>query len=1020
VKRSFHFWNNLVGWLTFMLATAVFLLTMEPTASLWDCGEFIATAYKLEVMHPPGAPLFMIIGRIFSIFASGPDTAAKMINLVSVLSSSFTILFLFWTITHLAKKMAADTENIPAGNLIAIIGAGFIGALAYTFSDSFWFSAVEGEVYAMSSFFTAVTFWAILKWENVAHENNSNRWLLLIAYLMGLSIGVHLLNLLSAPAIVLVYYFKKHKVTVRGIIYSLAVSVLILGFLQYAVIQWFVRFAGFFELLFVNVFKLPYNTGVFFYLLLVIALIAYGIHYTHKHKKVVLNTIILSFTMVMIGYSSYALIVIRSAVNPPMDMNNPETVFDMLPYLGREQYGQRPLFKGQYYNAPIIGTKETRPNYYRADGQYKIKDYKIEYVYDEQLTTIFPRMYSNDANHVSEYERWVDVKGTKVQIRDRNGETQTVVKPSFGTNLAFFFKYQMGHMYFRYFMWNFAGRQNDMQGQGGLLNGNWITGINFLDEARLGNLDKLPDKLKNHPAHNTYYMLPMILGFIGLFYHYGKNKKDFSVVMALFILTGIAIVVYLNQKPMEPRERDYAYVASFYAFAIWIGLGVLSIYEFFKRKLPASLGAGASILLCLVLVPGVMAKENWDDHDRSGRYTARDLAYNYLNSCPPNAILYTNGDNDTFPLWYAQEVEGIRTDVRIINLMLFNTEWYIDQMTRQAYKSAPIPMSLPPEKYKDGTNNIIYMVERIEDHVELKEIIGFVKSEDPRTKFTPQPGVSLDYIPSKKFFIPVDKEKILRNGFVAKKDSALIVDRIEWALGKSSMLKNELMQMDILATTDWDRPICFVAAGNEGSMKLESFFQMEGLAYRLVPISTPGRNFLTYGRIDVDTLYDRLMNTFRYGRMEQPDVHLGYYNIRTLSVIKLRNKFTRLANELIAVDKMDSASLVLDRSLELMPHPKVPYDAFVPPISQAYFRCGQKEKALSVMREHVDICLEDLAYYYDLTPEQRQSLDYDIRLALQLLQEYNSQATEFKMDEMVGEINEQFTNYYQRYLQERR
>ncbi len=1020
VNKPFQFWNNLAGWLTFALASAVYLLTMEPTASLWDCGEFIATAYKLEVMHPPGAPFFMIMARFFSIFASGPDTAAKMINAMSALASSFTILFLFWTITHLARKLLPDNDRITTSNLIAVLGAGFVGAMAYTFSDSFWFSAVEGEVYATSSLFTAITFWAILKWENNADEKYANRWILLIAYLMGLSIGVHLLNLLSAPAIVLVYYFKKYKVTVRGLIYSLAISVLILAFLQYAVIQWFVKFVGYFELMFVNGFGLPYNTGAIFFILLFIAAIIYGIHYTHKHKKAVLNTVILSIAMIMIGYSSYALIIIRSAVNPPMDMNNPETVFDLLPYLGREQYGQRPLVKGQYYNTPIIATNETRPNYYKADGKYKVKDHKIEYVFDERLTTIFPRMYSNDPNHVSAYESWVNIKGTRVQVQDRNGEPTTIIKPSFGNNLAFFFKYQLGHMYFRYFMWNFAGRQNDIQGYGGILHGNWISGIKFLDEARLGNLDKLPDKYKNHPAHNTYFMLPLLLGLIGVFYHYRKNKKDFSVIMILFIMMGIAIVVYLNQKPMEPRERDYSYAASFYAFAIWIGLGVLSIYEFLKKKLPVILSAGVAILLCLVLVPAVMARENWDDHDRSGRYTARDLAYNYLNSCAPNAVLYTNGDNDTFPLWYAQEVEGIRTDVRIINLMLFNTEWYIDQMTRKAYESEPVPMSLPPKKYKDGTNNIVYMFDRIDNYVNLKEIIGFVASDDARTKLTPQPGISLDYIPTKKFLLPVDREKVIRNGTVAEKDSALIVDRIEWSLGKSSVLKNELMQLDILATTEWERPMYFVAAGNEGSLKLESYFQLEGLAFRLVPIYTPGRHFMTYGRIDVDTLYDRLMNTFRYGRMEQPDVHLDYYNIRTLSVIKLRNNFTRLANELIAVNKMDSAALALDRCMELMPHPKVPYDAFVPPIAEAYFRCGAREKGTAVMRRHVDLLLEDLVYYYDLSPEQRLTLDYEIRLSLQLLQEYNGIASEFAEEEMIQEIGDQFTNYYQRYLQERR
>ena len=1017
--KTFRFWNLLIGWLIFIIASTVYLLTMEPTASLWDCGEFIATAYKLEVMHPPGAPLFMLLGRFFSIFASGPENAAKMINAVSALASGFTILFLFWTITHLGRKLIRDEDSPRLSNLLAVIGAGFVGAMAYTFSDSFWFSAVEGEVYATSSLFTAVTFWAILKWENFADEKHSSRWILLIAYLMGLSIGIHLLNLLSTPAIVLVYYFKKYKVTVRGVIYSLIISLLILGFLQIAVIQWFIRFAGYFELLFVNVFRLPYNTGVFFYLMLVIAGIAYGIYYTHKHKKPILNTMILAFTMVMIGYSSYALIIIRSAANPPMDMNNPESVFDMLPYLGREQYGARPLLKGQYYNAPITGTKETRANYYKADGKYKVKDHKIEYIFDERLTTIFPRMYSNDPSHVSAYESWVKINGTRIQIQNRNGETQTVIKPSFGTNLAFFFKYQVGHMYLRYFMWNFAGRQNDIQGHGGILHGNWISGIKFIDDGLIGSTDKLPAVYKEHPARNTYFLLPLILGLIGAFYHYGKSKKDFSVVMMLFILTGVAIVVYLNQKPMEPRERDYAYVASFYAFAIWIGLGVLSLFEFSRKRIPATAGAVIAILLSTIAVPTVMAVQNWDDHDRSGRYTARDLAHNYLNSCAEGAVLYTNGDNDTFPLWYAQEVEGIRTDVRIINLMLFNTEWYIEQMTRKAYESDPIPMSLPPEKYKDGTNNIIYMFDKVESHANLKDVIEWVASEDQRTKFTPQPGINLDYIPTKKFSLPVNKEKMIRYGVVSAKDTNLVLSSINWTINKGSMLKNELMQLDILATSDWERPIYFVAGGNDGALKLEDYFQMEGLAYRLVPIATPGRNFMTWGRIDTDTLYDRLMNTFRYGRMEKEDVHMDYYNIRTLSVIKLRNKFTRLANQLVDEHKLDSAILVLDRCMELMPHPKIPYDAFVPSIANAYYRSEAREKASGVVRGHVDALLEDLEYFYDIDLEIRQTLDYEIRLSLQLLQEYNN-ITKDNDTELNQEINESFNKYYQRYLQEMR
>jgi len=1015
--KQFTILNNLLGWISFIVATTVYLLTIEPTSSLWDCGEFIATSYKLEVPHPPGAPFFMFLARFFSFFASDPSQAAKMINALSAVVSGLTIMFLFWTITHLARKIFTRENELSLPDLIAILGSGFVGAMAYTFSDSFWFSAVEGEVYATSSLFTAVVFWAILKWENIANEKHANRWIILIAYLMGLSIGVHLLNLLAIPAIILVYYFKKYKVTTKGIIYALILSLIILAVVIYGIIQGFFLVASYFELTFVNGFGLPYLSGIIFYLMLIFGLIAYGIYYTHKNKKVILNTIILSFTVIIIGYSSFSLIIIRSSANPPMDMNNPETVFELLPYLNREQYGDRPLLKGPYYNAPITGTKESRPTYRKADGRYKIIDHKVEYEYDERMLTIFPRMYSNDPSHVDAYESWVKINGKPVRVNTRDGNTETITKPSFANNLAFFFKYQLGHMYFRYFMWNFAGRQNDIQGYGGIIHGNWLSGIKFIDEARLGPQDKLPTQLKEHNARNTYYMLPLLLGLVGLFYHSNRHKKDFFVVLLLFFMTGIAIVVYLNQKPQEPRERDYSYVGSFYAFAIWIALGVLSIYDFLKKKIPGILSAAISILVSFILVPGIMARENWDDHNRSGRYTARDLAYNYLNTCAPNAILFTNGDNDTFPLWYAQEVEGIRTDVRVINLMLFNTEWYIDQMKNKAYESDPVPITLPNDKYKDGTNNAIYLIERIKTKVDLKQVIEFISNDDPRTKFTPQPNISLDYIPTKNFSLKVDSAKVINNGTVKMKDAHLLVPNIEFRIGKNTMLKSEMMELDILATNGWERPIYFVTGGNEGALNLEDYFQNEGYAYRLVPIRTAGRSFLTYGRIDTDILYDNLMNKFRYGRMNEPDVYLDYYNIRTLSVIKLRNNFTRLANELLHEQKKDSAIMALDKCMELMPHEKVPYDIFVPPIAETYYDCDQKDKANDIITKHLDIINEDLVYYFSLKPELRQSVDYETRLSLQLAQDYVRITRNAEETEMQQRAEELFTLYYQRYIQ---
>ena len=1017
LMKQYTRWNLLLGWLAFAIATTVYLLTLEPTNSLWDCGEFIACSYKLEVPHPPGAPFFLLLGRFFSLFAGDPSNAAKMINVLSALSSSLTIMFLFWTITHLAKKIVIKNGEYKLHQLVAIFGSGLVGALAYTFSDSFWFSAVEGEVYANSSLFTAVVFWAILKWENVADEPHSNRWILLIAYLMGLSIGVHLLNLLAIPAIVLVYYFKKFKVTPKGITYALLLSVIILGFIQYGVINWFVILASWFELAFVNSFGLPFNSGVLFYGLLVGGLIAYGVYYTHKKNKVILNTVILAFTMIIIGYSSFTLIVIRSNANPPMDMNNPETVFDLISYLKREQYGNRPLVKGPYYNAPIIDIKEGAPVYRKADGKYKEIDKKSEYIFSPELTTVFPRMYSNDPAHVQAYESWVKIKGKKVNIRGRDNKMQAITKPSFGNNLAFFFKYQVGHMYLRYFMWNFAGRQNDIQGHGEIINGNWLSGIKFIDEARLGSQDKVPARYLNHKARNEYYMLPLLLGLIGVFYHSKKHKKDFSVVLFLFVLTGIAIVVYLNQKPQEPRERDYSYVGSFYAFAIWIGLGVLSLYDFLRKKVPVLISAGVAILISLILVPGLMARENWDDHNRSGRYTARAHAYNYLNSCAPNAIIFTNGDNDTFPLWYIQEVEGVRTDVRIINLMLFNTQWYIDVMKNKAYESDPVPMSLPVEKYQDGTNNYLYLLETFKNNVELKQVVDFIISNDPRSKVTPQPGMSLDFVPTKNFRLTVDSAKVLRNGTVKPEDAGKMVPYIDFRLSKNTILKNEMMQLDILATNDWDRPIYFVAAGNEGALNLEPYFQIEGYAYRLVPIRTPGRNFYTYGRIDTDILYDNMMNKFSYGRMDQPDVYLDYYNIRTLGVIKLRNNFTRLAESLIQENKLDSANRVLDKCMQLMPNDKVPFDLFVPAIAEAYYNCNQPEKADSIANTHLDMAAEDLSYFMSLKTELRQSTDYELRLALQVTQDYRRITANAGRDELSKKAEELFTLNYQRYFQ---
>lgn len=1062
--KKFRFYNLITGWIVFLIATIVYLLTIEPTVSLWDCGEFIASAYKLEVPHPPGAPLFMIMARVFSLFAGNDVTqAAKWINTLSALSSSFTILFLFWTITHLAGKIMIRDNKYSLSGTIAILGSGLAGALALTFSDTLWFSAVEGEVYATSSLFTAVVFWAILRWETVAHEKYSDRWLILIAYLMGLSIGVHLLNLLAIPAIVFVYYFKKYEVTPRGIIFALLTSIVIIGIIMYGIIPGIVKTSSWFELLFVNRVGLPYNSGVFIHAVLLVSFIGGGIYFTRRMNNplyaaitsaialilfgipfmsdsaflnfilllivagtiyffsrkhnVVLNTIITAAMVILIGYSSFTMIMIRSSANPPMDENNPETIFSLLYYLNREQYGDSPLFYGQYYHAPITDIKDGNPTYTPKDGKYVITRYAPEYVYDEQLTTFFPRMWSSQPEHRPAYEQWGEVEGQKIRIQNSRGEEEFVEKPTFGQNLRFFFTYQLGHMYFRYFMWNFSGRQNDTQGHGNPLNGNWITGIKFLDQVKIGSQDNLPESIENHKARNRYYMLPFILGLAGLFYQFQRTKKDFWVILLLFVFTGIAIVVYLNQYPIQPRERDYAYAGSFYAYAIWIGLGVLALFDFLGKILGKKLSAILATLLCLLFVPGIMAKENWDDHDRSGRYTALDIAYNYLNSCAPNAILFTNGDNDTFPLWYAQEVEGIRTDVRIVNLMLLNTDWYIQQMTQKAYESDPLPISLPKEKYIDGTNGQVFIIDRVQEYIDIMQVIDFIANENEATKIRYQ-GELLDYIPTKMFRIPVDSAKVIENGTVSPELADQIVPSIDFKVNKNYLLKNQVILLDFLSHNNWERPVYFVTGGHDDALGLEEYFQLEGFAYRLVPVKTEGATgHLEMGRINVEIMYDNLMNKFRWGRMNEPDVFLDFYNKRTFSVIKIRNNFTRLAEELQKIGKRDSAVAVLDKCVELMPHEKVPYDYFMVGIAEIYFRCGENNKANEIVDKYAAICEEELNYFLTLRPAIGSVIDYEKRLPLQMIQELARLTKLHKQEERAKLLEEKLNELYSRYIE---
>ena len=1206
--------NNILAWVVFAIATYVYFVTAEETVSLWDCGEYISTANGLQVGHPPGAPLFNMIGRLFSAF-SEPADVALAINRLSALCSSFSILFLFWTITYIAKKLSAiDGKEMDKGKMIAILGSGLVGSLAYTFTDSFWFSAVEGEVYAMSSFFTAAVVWAIYKWDDLADEPGADRWIVFIMLLIGLSLGVHLLNLLAIPAMVLVYYFRRYKASFGGTVLASLVAVVLLGMLQAVIIPNVIKNTASAEIFFTQV-GAPFNLGIILYwatLLsgLIILLLAahrgskdmnyligismisiclfsflFGVALTiailifyYAFGKDPFKTVYYSITglipgwfinmafpqnikrladsfngrrlaflfstcmmVLLIGYSSFVMILVRSQANTNIDENNPEDPIKLLSYLNREQYGDWPVANGPYWNSEISGTVAGNPIYMRGfvvkrgenfvrgfrteedaknyvakrklngvsiNEEYFIADAResADYTYTNGHTTVLPRMFSRDPRHIYGYKRWsgYDASGP-VRFKDRRSGNPEVL-PTFGNNMRYMFDYQLGWMYFRYFMWNFAGRQNDEQGTDGTpLEGNWLTGVKFIDNEIVGNVDALPSSMKSNKAYNKYYLLPLILGIIGMIWQLLRDPKSWYIVALLFFFTGIAIIIYLNPKPFEPRERDYAYAGSFYAFAIWIGLGVYALFDVVTNVKWKDLGVFAgsvalffsiiylfegeeghvfsysvlyiamvsfgAIALMMIIgnnikdsvliasiatllglpVPYVLAQQGWDDHDRANRTMALDLAWNYLNTCEPNAILFTHGDNDTFPLWYAQEVEGIRRDVRIVNLSLLGTDWYIDQMTRKAYESEAVPFSFKEDQYRQGgVLDQVFLDPASPQYQEVKFAMDSIKNENNHERIQ---GHTFASIVTNKFYLLVDKKAVKENKVVDEKDFSRIADTIRWTVPKSYLFKNDLMIVDLIAQFDWKRPIYFAGtADNETYVGLVNYFSMEGLNYKFVPIKTESKNPNAFGKIDTERMYDNFMNKYRWGNMSGKGVYVDYYSRRLtnnyrLQFLNLANALTdegkeasrkvdyykmqikvaqdsikngagrpgvqdRItnyegivsANEKLKTEKFEKAKNVIHYCLKVMPEENVPFDRIMPSYVPVCYDIQDDSLGNHLVRRLVEINSENLDYFFSIEPRLSIDMMEGISVSRRILLMMFGIAQQYSKAELLKEI----------------
>ncbi len=1051
----FKRWNNIVGWMVFAIAAFVYLKTMEPVSSLWDCSEFIATSYKLEVGHPPGAPLFMMLARLATLFTFGnPEYVGMAVNALNSIASAFCILFLFWTTTHLARRLITrNGENLTITNTWAIIGAGAIGALAYTFTDTFWFSAIEGEVYALSSMFTALVVWLMLKWEEEADQPHSSRWIILIAYLMGLSIGVHILNLLTIPALALIYYFRKYShITIKGVLLALLAGGAILIFINNIIIPYTVWVGAMIDTLFVNSFGLPVNSGMVLFALALIGGMGWVTWRAHCQKRPLLNILLLSTTMILIGFSSYASVTIRAAANPPMNSNNPNNPHALLAVLNRDQYGQRPLLFGPYYSAPRSsdGYQEKTLYYLDENNKYKRTSIITGYKYEPEFIHFFPRMWDSRKGE-QEYKQWGAYRtkeeilrdekgeirrdkqgrpirgqvldfGRKRVYEDEYGETRTVTEPTFAENVNFFLNYQLSYMYWRYFMWNFVGRQSDIQASSSTItDGNWLSGIKWIDRLYTGPQENLPREIAENKGRNTYYFLPFLLGMIGLLYQLNRDQRNFSIVMLLFLMTGIALVFYFNTSPGEPRERDYVYAGSFYAFSIWIGLGVLAVRDLLRwlTKRDTTAVAGVATAICLV-VPTILAAENWDDHDRSHRYMANDIGWNYLQSTLPNSIILNYGDNDTFPLWNNQEVYGVRPDVRIMNTSYLGGEWYVDEMKTRANDAAGVPFSLPKSKYT-YTNDWVPVDNRIDRAVNIKDIINFIRSEDPRTKIRIDAGSPdselIDYIPTSRLALPVNKENAIASGIVKEADRDKMVDTIYINLKRKAVDKSQLMILDMLANFEWKRPIYMTQVYIMQDLGLMDYLQFDGYAYRLVPIFTPVQSAWDIGRIDPDYAAPLLRDTFRYGNLADPRVYVDYFIQYNLSASHARSGFARVAKELLRQNRVDEAVELLDLGLKRLPTSQIRFtDSNTYPFLEAYYAAGAlgakdaTEKGDALLREYAKSLIEYLEYYLSFEGYQGDMVSPLIDEKLEQLGDVYYLANYANRREIVAELNRYYRN----------